>query len=355
MARTLEDVVKHLIRIIRTGGSAGRILGDLMLRLRDDVINQIVRAIRNGAPIQDIITLARAGANDFREQAENAVYAQAIEAAEKQVRSSRGFLALLSERSLATINTVRITTAWVTRVFSRPMPDSKVSVFDLVESSTLNIRQRIVGITRDAYFRGTTTQEIARIFRDSADDTITDSSVRRNAEAIARSAISTVANQARLDTFQANGDLVTRILFMATLDHRTSDICMVTDGKVWRADDPKALIPPLHVNCRSTVVPILKGETVQSVKDTLSRPSVIPKSQEQLERQGLTTRTGRVRKPSRTDRSPLTGKVVAEYVNYEQWLKTQPKYYQREILGKSAYERFQETGSLRRALGVATL
>lgn len=44
------------------------------------------------------------------------------------------------------------------------------------------------------------------------------------------------------------------MLFMATLDTKTSKKCRSFDGKVFRIDDNNKPIPPLHPNCRSCMV-----------------------------------------------------------------------------------------------------
>ena len=44
------------------------------------------------------------------------------------------------------------------------------------------------------------------------------------------------------------------MLFMATLDNKTSKKCMNFDGKTFRVDDNNKPMPPLHPNCRSCMV-----------------------------------------------------------------------------------------------------
>lgn len=47
-------------------------------------------------------------------------------------------------------------------------------------------------------------------------------------------------------------------MFTAVLDSVTSEICRGYDGKTFKIDDPNKPTPPLHPNCRSTLVPITK-------------------------------------------------------------------------------------------------
>lgn len=52
-----------------------------------------------------------------------------------------------------------------------------------------------------------------------------------------------------------------RFTFLATLDNRTSEVCAHTDGKTFKITDAVAgyNVPPLHPNCRSTIIPALKN------------------------------------------------------------------------------------------------
>lgn len=60
------------------------------------------------------------------------------------------------------------------------------------------------------------------------------------------------------DTVYKNSEVVTKILFTATLDNVTSEICEENDGKYFDIDEdyPK---PPLHPFCRSVIVPVIEG------------------------------------------------------------------------------------------------
>ena len=85
---------------------------------------------------------------------------------------------------------------------------------------------------------------------------------RRNASALVHTSIQQVAADAKLATFRANSDVVKGVRFLATFDARTSDRCIAHSGAEWDLEgnaikggfpfEP----PPLHFNCRSTLVPI---------------------------------------------------------------------------------------------------
>lgn len=82
-----------------------------------------------------------------------------------------------------------------------------------------------------------------------------------SAERIVRTESSFVTHQATWDGYKASG-LVERYEFLATLDSRTSEICRMMDGKVFRLSEKEVGVnyPPLHPNCRSTVVPYFEDE-----------------------------------------------------------------------------------------------
>ena len=85
---------------------------------------------------------------------------------------------------------------------------------------------------------------------------------RRNASALVHTSIQQVAADAKLATFKANADVVKGTRFLATFDSHTSAQCIAHSGAEWDLEgnaikggfpfEP----PPLHFNCRSTLVPI---------------------------------------------------------------------------------------------------
>lgn len=79
----------------------------------------------------------------------------------------------------------------------------------------------------------------------------------RQAQALVRTAVNDISNQASYATYAANTDLTQQWEFVATLDSRTTLICRSLDGSRWRYDDPSAPKPPRHWNCRSRMVPVL--------------------------------------------------------------------------------------------------
>lgn len=145
---------------------------------------------------------------------------------------------------------------------------------------------------------------------------------RRDAEAITRTAVATVSNNARLATYEANADVLSGVMALVTLDGRTTrDICVPRSGKVWSVPDFKPVGhsipfnggPPLHWRCRTSLTPITR-----SFRDLGIDRDEIPA--------GL--------------QASAYG-PVASGLTFEQWLKTQPKELADDVLGKGRAELWQ--------------
>lgn len=89
---------------------------------------------------------------------------------------------------------------------------------------------------------------------------------RREAESLVRTSVQSASNQVRFETMESVQNLIKSYKHIATLDSRTTDICIVRDGKRWKADTKEPIghslpfqVPPLHWGCRSAIIAELKG------------------------------------------------------------------------------------------------
>lgn len=126
---------------------------------------------------------------------------------------------------------------------------------------------------------------------------------RRNIDTIVRTALTDTASHARQATFDRNSEVIKGVMWVSTLDTRTSDICMGRDGEVFPIDSGPR--PPAHMRCRSTVVPVLK-----SWKELGIDLDEVPEG----------------------TRASLNGQVPA-HTTYGEWLKRQSREIQDEALG----------------------
>ena len=117
-----------------------------------------------------------------------------------------------------------------------------------------NERKRVTGTIRQGYFEGRTTQQIIRDIRGTKANNYRDGVLaitQRNADAVVRTAVAHTATTARMETLQANADLLKGMRWVSTLDSKTSSQCRSLDGTVFPLD--KGPRPPIHIRCRSAV------------------------------------------------------------------------------------------------------
>ncbi len=132
-------------------------------------------------------------------------------------------------------------------------------------------------------------------------------STTRETEAIVRTGVNFVANRAHAETYRENADVVTGLERVATLDSRTTLICMSLDGSVIPSDSTD--LPPYHYNCRTVVVPVIDWK-----------------------RLGI--------EPPAGTRASTDGPVSSS-TTYEEWLRDQPRAFQDQVLGPARADLFR--------------
>lgn len=126
---------------------------------------------------------------------------------------------------------------------------------------------------------------------------------RRETTAVVRTAVNSISNAAQWETYRANKGVLNGYIYTATLDTRTSDICIALDGTFHSLEDKGAPRPPQHINCRSSIVPDVDWKSL-----------------------GL-------KPPPSGQRASMDG-PVASSTNYTTWLRGQPINVQDQVLGR---------------------
>lgn len=135
------------------------------------------------------------------------------------------------------------------------------SIFARIADDT---RLRVEQVIRDGLSKDQTNQQIIQRIKGKKalnyQDGLLDQS-RSQIATMVRTARSHVSNVALNETYTAIG--VEYVKFIATLDSRTSKICMGYSDKVYKKDEPHP-VPPLHPNCRSILIPVTdeQGKTI---------------------------------------------------------------------------------------------
>ena len=142
---------------------------------------------------------------------------------------------------------------------------------------------------------------------------ILDRQQRSRAETLARTGVSHYSNAARDAFADKNDDVIKQRIFFATLDERTTTICMSNHLKKWDIKDDKYPRLPLHFNERS--VYLFKTEGFDPLN---------------------TTR--RVRGGDSS--GDVEFEEIKANVSAQTWLKRQPRWFVEESLGKERAKLF---------------
>lgn len=208
-----------------------------------------------------------------------------------------------------------------TAAFAQPLsvegPDGGKLLQAFYRDWTQRSKNRIVNAIRLAAAQGQTTDDLVRRIRGTRAGGYRDgiiAATRRETQLMARTALQHIAVQAREATWDANKSVVRGVEWVSVLDSRTSPMCRGLDGRIFGLKEGPR--PPIHVACRSTVVPVLRGRL--------------------RELQGGGTQTARGE----------DGKVkrVSADLSYYEWLKSQPKGFQDSVLGTKRGKLFRDGG-----------
>ena len=220
-----------------------------------------------------------------------------------------GFSARMLEKTtdvdIATVTSPRIRSAIVNRKIL--LVDQEMTLAASFKAFSRLKRKEVINRISTGILAGNTNQEIIK-------DTKNMMSTLHwhQVSALVHTTVVQASNLAREMTIQANDDIIDRVQWVSTLDGKTTATCQSLDGKIFeKGVGPR---PPIHFNCRSTVIPLVKEE-FRILKDGDStRPAVTDKGAEQVD--------------SRT--------------TYNSWLKRQPKGFQEEVLGEQRMKLFRD-------------
>jgi SPP1 gp7 family putative phage head morphogenesis protein len=208
-------------------------------------------------------------------------------------------------------------------------------------------RQAFVNTVRAGMAKGLPTDQIVEQLVGSGAVPGNLAPTQRHVEALVRTSVQTVANQARLDLYAENNDVLKGIQWVATLDNRTTIICMGLHGKVWSLPDYEPVDhdmpfpgPTAHWNCRSTQVAVFRSwrELAQSRAvpteaggrsdiETLYERNLIEQGFSREEAAGIL----------RNARASMDGEVPRA-LTFDEWLSTKSKAFQDEMLGPGRAE-----------------
>lgn len=161
---------------------------------------------------------------------------------------------------------------------------------------------------------------------------------QRDTEALVRTAVGFTSNRGHLDTFRENADVLDGVRFTATLDDRTTDICLALDGTEWELDDPEIVVPgeATHYRCRSVLTGLIAWERLG-----LPRPPVPDRVVRDLST--VTDHELELAVSTRRSRGAFGDvKRISSSQLANEWLQRQRASVQNRMLGRGRAELFRQ-------------
>lgn len=197
----------------------------------------------------------------------------------------------------------------------RDQPFAGMVTKDWFEKLDTNTADRLVQQVNIGLAQGETVDLMVQRIRGTKENAYADGvleTTRHEAEAIVRTAATHVTAQAREATYRENTDVISGVMWTATLDDVTCPICGKLDGQVFPVGEGQR--PPAHWNCRCEPDPVLK--TWQELGIDLKEA------------------------PPGT-RASANGEVP-DAMSYEDWLKGEPVHVQENALGVTRAKLFRD-------------
>lgn len=214
---------------------------------------------------------------------------------------------------------------------------------ELVADNIAGATKEVNNIVRDGFRGGKTLNEMVQQIRGTYNRSTKKymggvlGTTTNRAESLARTGVSHYSNRAREEFQVKNKKLLPESVFFATLDNRTTTICLGFHLTVWDIDDPKKPVLPLHYGERSVM--LFKGPGIDPLSGT--RPVISGrKGAGELfdEKQSRTDK--KVKYKGRASNDVFEVEQVGAKVTSQQWLERQPRWFVESTLGKGKAKLF---------------
>ena len=312
-----HEAIDHSIDLTRYSNSVIRRIIALLNKTDRDLANQITAALER-LPAESF-TVERLDALLHSVRQTNAVaYQQVSQLIETELKDLVQYEAayqyqlfqstLPVQVSVAAVNVGQVYAASLSRPFQGTL--LKECLAGLEANKARMVRDAI----RIGYVEGQTIQQVTQRIMGTRALQYTDGLMetsRRDAAAMVRTAVSHTANFTRTKFYEENIDLLKGEKFLATLDSKTTIRCASLDGQIFPVG--KGPIPPIHWNCRSTRVGVVKSWKELGID--------LPES-------------------AVSTRASLDGQVP-EDMTYSKWLRGRSAEFQDDVLGAARGKLFR--------------
>jgi len=219
--------------------------------------------------------------------------------------------------------------------------------------------RRISAICRDGLRRDKTIDEISREIRGTKAANYEDGVLnvsRAEAEQLARTGCCGIADEAKMQFYLANADVIKGVRHVATLSGNTCLVCGSYDGMVWRIPEEVHLIPKLgiHPNCRCVHLPVTDLDDINSSTRPAEAANFWKEAEAQYNREHPGKRFSDLARSTRLryyynaqkDYEKRTGRPafdqVPQNMSFEDWLKTKDDRFLRQYFGPTRYALYKD-------------
>lgn len=219
--------------------------------------------------------------------------------------------------------------------------------------------RRISAICRDGLRRDKTIDEISREIRGTKAANYEDGVLnvsRAEAEQLARTGCCGIADEAKMQFYLANADVIKGVRHVATLSGNTCLVCGSYDGMVWRIPEEVHLIPKLgiHPNCRCVHLPVTDLDDINSSTRPAEAANFWKEAEAQYNREHPGKRFSELARSTRLkyyykaqkDYEKRTGRPafdqVPQNMSFEEWLKTKDDRFLRQYFGPTRYALYKD-------------
>lgn len=320
----LDESIRHQIALAKyTNGSVARIIAVLNrsdARLAESLMTAISQLDSTSFSVQRLQSLL-GSVRAINSEAYNLVSRALTDELKNFAEYETSYLSQMLDSytpvavHVAAIDAGTVYAAALSRPFQGVLLQDVLS--DLSEARARAIRRSIA----QGFVEGKTMQQMLNEVRGTRAKGYTDGLLegsRREVAAVVRTATSHLAGIANDNMVSANEDVIGKVVWVATLDTRTTSQCRIRDGKAYTPIEHKPIghkIPwgagpgRVHWNCRSSQTFVTKSFKELGLD--------IPEA---------TLKNGK--------RATIDGQIPQE-TTYGQWLKKQPLDRQVEVLGKT--------------------
>jgi SPP1 gp7 family putative phage head morphogenesis protein len=253
----------------------------LLERASTDVANRVVKQsdefAKNAiALLKDADEVSEISLRDFRKLTTEVQSAgkKALGAAKRKIHDSLAPLAkqesAFNARELATYSKDKIAKLpakdALQAVMTKPIPATGQFANEMLDSWSTSELQALNNLIAKGRANGWSNSQLIKAIKGTRGAEFADglnARIRANVSTVTRTLMQHTAATTRNETWQLNSDVVTGYQIVAVLDDKTTAQCrgldqLCRDGLVFKlGKGPK---PPLHHNCRSTMVPVLTGD-----------------------------------------------------------------------------------------------